>query len=185
MDRFSGRSGSKRNPPSRRYGSFDRFSLHGRRNQATDPNLERLLVLGKMLLAAIFGVATFALYRILPHLFTTLDANIQDKWLLGLLVGTGTLLAGFGLYYVRKHWRLQYALLEIAFAFTTAWVAMGRIHTQGDLGIWVALSASAYLVVRGLDNLKTAREKKNSSASPEKPNNGMHPTPLQHASHES
>lgn len=60
---------------------------------------------------------------------------------------------GFGLFRLRM-WRLTYyALLEISVGVAVTWVAVSQVWEQG-IAAWLALMTSAYLIVRGLDNLR-------------------------------
>jgi hypothetical protein len=125
-----------------------------------------LAVMSILFLAAFIFIIVFLL-RTLPHLFSILDKNIQAKWVLGLIGATATTTVGVSLYCLRSRKRMLYALLEIAFAIVTGWTAIFRLTSQGDLGVWLALAAAAYLIVRGLDNWQQAKDKKKRIATTE------------------
>lgn len=117
-----------------------------------------------VLLFVFIGIIFYATI-VLPQLFTILDKNIPNKITLALIGAIGSLIVGLGLYYFREQKRMYYALLEIAFGIVTGGIGILRVSTQGDLSVWLALSASAYLIVRGLDNLQKAREEKQTKLS--------------------
>jgi hypothetical protein len=94
----------------------------------------------------------------LPRIFTILNENIENKSLLGAIVAASALVVGISLYQLRKYRRGMYGLLEISFAVITAWLAIGKLSTEGDLSVWLAFGGAAYLTVRGLDNIQVSRE---------------------------
>lgn len=161
-------------PPRTRNIVGDRYTTYGHRSESDDA-LGGIVALGYIILFVAFIAVLAYLANTLPHLFTTLDRNVENKYLLALIGGLGSLLVGVSLYYFRERKRMQYALLEIAFGLVTGGVAILRVNTQGDLGVWVALSAAAYLVVRGMDNLQKARELSRTNKT--EPNNSFDPTP--------
>lgn len=92
------------------------------------------------------------------QIFSYLDARVSNKFLLAQFVALGSLVGGISLYFLREHQRMVYALLEIAFAIVTAGGAIYNFR-QSNLGVWLALAASTYLVVRGLENMQKANFK--------------------------
>ena len=165
----------------------DRFSGGTRVDIDADDPLEGAIATGGCFLAVIAPIVLGLLMYILPRLFTTLNENIGNKSLLGAIVAASALVLGISLYLLRKHRRGVYALLEISFAIITAWTAIGKLSTQGDLSVWLAFGGAAYLIVRGLDNLQISREEakktkasvdaKESSLQNGEPNNSFNPTP--------
>lgn len=103
----------------------------------------------------LFLVGVYYLVSSLFHLFTYLDAKIPNKFLLAQLVALGALISGVGLYLLREHRRMLYALLEMAVAIVTGGAAVYKVD-EGDLSVWLALAASTYLVVRSLENMQKA-----------------------------
>jgi fluoride ion exporter CrcB/FEX len=125
-----------------------------------DSDDEGTLAVIYILVFAAFIFIIIFLFRTLPHLFSILDKNIQEKWVLGFIGAISTTTVGVSLYYLRSRKRMLYALLELAFAIVTGWTAIFRLASQGDLGVWLALGAASYLIVRGLDNWHQAKEEK-------------------------
>jgi hypothetical protein len=115
------------------------------------------------LVTILFIALAIFVFGYLPYIFSFLDDHIQNKYLLGAIGSFVTLLIGFSLYRLRERKLRIYALVEIAVALVTGWISITRIKVQGDLAIWVALAASAYITVRGLDNYQKAKEKLKSS----------------------
>ena len=114
-----------------------------------------------IVLAALFAGVAYVGYHLATtafHLFSLLGRTIHDNWILGEIGAVATVAVGTVLYLVREIKRFWYALAELVFAALTGGFAISRVGSQvgsqGDLGAWVALGASSYLVVRGLDNLK-------------------------------
>jgi hypothetical protein len=115
---------------------------------------------GIILVAALVG-ATYALVRtvsFLAHVFSALDQAIENKTDLASLCATLAVILGAILFALRRRYRGVYAVLELGFAFGTAWFSITKLHSQGDAAVWFGFAGAAYLVVRGLDNLETARE---------------------------
>ena len=135
----------------------DRYVSYRHRHQ-TDGDYEGIEAIGRIALFVAFLAIVFYLTRTLPRLFTILDRNISNKFILASIGAIGSFMVGLGLYYFRERKRMYYSLLEIALGIVTGAIGILRVNTQGNLSVWLALSASAYLVVRGLDNLHTARE---------------------------
>ena len=108
-------------------------------------------------LTCLFAVLLLGVYNLaawLFHLFSYLNDKIPDKVLLGQLTAMGTLFGGIALFVLRERRRAIYATLEIAFAVVTSGIAASKVRTQGDLSVWIAIAASCYLVVRGVENLQ-------------------------------
>jgi hypothetical protein len=101
-----------------------------------------------------FGLALWYVTSKLSRIFTYLDHRFPDRVTLGIYVSLATLIAGALLFALREIKRRLYACIELMFALVTAGVAIGKLKTQGELAVWLALAASAYLVVRGLENLQ-------------------------------
>lgn len=75
-------------------------------------------------------------------------------------VGTLTvLLIGWGLFRFKKHYQTVYGMAEIGFALTGGWASLGRVQIAQDISSWIAVIASAYLVVRGLTNYEEGKNK--------------------------
>jgi 2-polyprenyl-3-methyl-5-hydroxy-6-metoxy-1,4-benzoquinol methylase len=98
------------------------------------------------------------LSEVIPHFFSLLKGQVKNDALLAAICSGFTLLFGTGLFYLRKSKRKLYSILEIVFAMATIWVATIKLEVQGDLSVWLAIGASAYLMVRGLDNWYIALE---------------------------
>jgi hypothetical protein len=168
MDKVPLQSGGRRKPSVRTNVSMDRFGgKSGGRSDEAEVVGESFKAMGYIVLLIAFGFLIYYLAKTLPQLFTTLNKNIESKWVLGLIGASGASVVGLSLFYLRENKRLIYALLELGFAFATGWIAVGRVNTQDDLSVWTALGAAAYLVVRGMDNLTKAREEMRKSPSPE------------------
>lgn len=90
------------------------------------------------------------------HLFTILDEQIPDKFMLAQIGSLGTLFGGVCLFFLRERKRMLYATLEMAFAIVMGGTAISRVKYEGDLGVWLAVAASAYLIVRGMENIQKA-----------------------------
>ncbi len=88
------------------------------------------------------------------HLFTFLSEKIEDQILLAQWGGLGILTGGILLYFLRERRRRLYATLEIAFGVVGGGAAIGRVKEQGNFAVWLAVAGSAYLVVRGIDNMQ-------------------------------
>jgi hypothetical protein len=126
------------------------------KGMATDP----ISGLVAMIAIAIFAdafVSAVAIVRTLPHLFTLLVNSVTSKSIAGFVCGVGVVGVGTALFELRRRLRGVYAILEIAFAFATIYVAVQTIEERHDLGVWLAFATAAYLVVRGLDNFQLAK----------------------------
>ena len=135
----------------------DRFSGGATVGMRKDDPAEGVAATGGCILALI-GVPLLAVLILnLPWLFRFLDENIKDRSLLGVIVAAFAVAVGVSLYQLRKRQRAIYAVLELVFAVVTAWTAIGKLSTQGDLSVWLAFGGAAYLTVRGLDNWEVSR----------------------------
>jgi hypothetical protein len=77
------------------------------------------------------------------------------------VLGTGILASvGWALFWLKVNALHFYARAEIAFALASSYAAISKIDKQMDLASVLAIAASAYLIVRGLDNRKKAMEEK-------------------------
>ena len=104
-------------------------------------------------LAVIRLAAEFFKFRLWPSLQEVID----HRWFA--LVGTASVfIAGLGLYFLRKHCQRLYGLAEVGFALTASWSIMKNAEAIGSVGSWLAVLATAYLVVRGLTNYAEARK---------------------------
>jgi hypothetical protein len=121
--------------------------------ESDEPINDVMILYGLVFLA--FLVGFYLLAAKLFHIFSILNASISNKFILAQLVALGTLVGGIGLYFLREHRRMLYALLEMAFAIITGGAAISRV-AGGDLSVWLALGASVYLVVRSLENMHKA-----------------------------
>ncbi len=130
------------------------FSVNASAGVADEEQVQGIKAVALTCLFAIFLPGVYYLATWTFHLFSFLNERIQDKMLLGQLAAGSTLFVGIGLYVLRERRRMIYATLEIAFAVVTAALAVSKVKTQGDLGVWIAIAASAYLVVRGMENLQ-------------------------------
>ena len=137
-----------------RIGSPHTFSVRPGDAGENEQHMEGMKALLYTLVFGAFLVGIYFLTTRLFHVFSILNEEFPDKFQLGQLAALGTLIAGVALFFLRERWRLLYAILEISFAVVTAGVAIGKVRTQGDLSVWVAVAASAYLVVRGMENVQ-------------------------------
>ena len=133
--------------------------------EAGDPQVHGLL---GIVLAILFGSIAYFGYNLTTamfHVFSFLGQRVHDNWMLGQIGAVATVVVGTALYLVREMKRFWYALAELAFAALTGGFAVAKVGLQAasqgtqassqvDLTTWVAWGASAYLIVRGLDNLK-------------------------------
>lgn len=81
--------------------------------------------------------------------------------------------AGVALYAIRQKWRVQYGLLEIAFALVYGFSAILKVSEKGYTE-FVGIVAAVYLVVRGVDNVMIGfnasfERAKHPSETPEEP----------------
>jgi hypothetical protein len=127
-----------------------------------NPRLPDLSGIGGVVLTAILlggAVTLVAVVRALPHLFSFLDRSIANKTDFEALCALLAVGVGIGLYVLRLRIRWVYAAIELCFAFSTAWVAVARLHSQGEISVWFGFMGSAYLIVRALDNFAEARKR--------------------------
>lgn len=120
-----------------------------------DEQIEGVMGIVYTVLLFLFVVGVYYLASSFIHIFSYLDARVSNKFLLAQFVALGALLSGLGLYFLREHRRMLYALLEMAFALVTGGAAIYKLK-EGDLSVWLALAASTYLVVRSLENMHKA-----------------------------
>lgn len=59
---------------------------------------------------------------------------------------------GAGLFWLRKHYQTVYGISEVSLGVIGIWTILEKLQTAPDPPSWVALVASAYLIVRGLTN---------------------------------
>jgi len=130
------------------------FSVRPGNAREDEQQMEGLKALLYTLVFGAFLIAIYFLTTRLFHVFSILNEEIHDKFQLAQMGALGTLIAGVALFFLREHRRLFYAMLEISFALVTAGVAIGKVRTQGDLSVWIAVAASSYLVVRGMENMQ-------------------------------
>jgi hypothetical protein len=89
------------------------------------------------------------------HIFSYLSVIVPNEFVFAQLVALGALIGGICLFFLREHKRMLYALLELAVAIITGGTTISRLK-DGDLYVWLALTASVYLVVRSLENMQKA-----------------------------
>jgi len=133
----------------------DRFWGQGR-GAMTDPvGGVVTIIVTALLLGLIFLL--IPIIEALPHLFSKLD-HYLTRLGLAIVCGLSATIVGISLFELRTHARGIYALLELAFAFATAAASVTKLSgSEGDMNVWFGFAGAAYLVVRGLDNIKTAR----------------------------
>jgi hypothetical protein len=111
-----------------------------------------LTAIGSSLALLWYTVGFVRLIRFAPSAFRFLSGHIGPA----VLVPTGTLvtiLIGFVLFLFRVYARRNYGVAESAFAVASIWVSVSRVVDRpSELSAWMGITASAYLLVRGLDN---------------------------------
>ena len=69
------------------------------------------------------------------------------------VIGVGAILiAGIAAFSLRLWLRRFYGITEVAFALVVAWQIAGKLAQLSIIESSIALGASVYLIVRGLDN---------------------------------
>ena len=77
------------------------------------------------------------------------------------LIGTALLLfIGIGLFFFKKLSQRLYGLAEVGFALAVGWASVVRARSTSDAASWLAVLASAYLIVRGLSNYQEGKEER-------------------------
>jgi hypothetical protein len=155
---------------------FDMFKpLFPRRSRTSDLNVDRfwgkdkgqpthpiggVLALGAAALFVAAFTTVVLIVESLPHIFSSLQAGVQNELAAGGICGLAALLVGRILFEFRRRLRGVYAIAELGFAFATASVALSKLNREGDLAVWFGFAAAAYLVVRGLDNIEVAKQER-------------------------
>jgi len=71
---------------------------------------------------------------------------------------TAVFVVGLGLFLIKKRYQRLYGLAEIGFGLSLSWSIMKSPEAVGSMASWVAVIATAYLVVRGLSNYAEGRK---------------------------
>lgn len=80
------------------------------------------------------------------------------------LVGTGFLFGvGYGLFWLKAQHLMWYAVLEIGFGLASSWVAVQRAKTHVGLPEFIVVVGATYLISRGLENQRKARDERGQS----------------------
>jgi hypothetical protein len=103
----------------------------------------------------ILVLAIFSLLLFWPVALGTLKGFVErhneSRWFLTSAVAV-VLGFGGGLFLLRQHMRMFYAIAELSGAAAVAWSALGGRYESG-LVFAVTLMGAVYLVVRGIDNM--------------------------------
>ncbi|HKO63362.1 MAG TPA: hypothetical protein VJV03_19520 [Pyrinomonadaceae bacterium] len=91
----------------------------------------------------------------LSHLFSQLQLWVPSPFDRAQIGAIASLVVGIGLFELRNRKRKLYASLEIAFGIILGGVGINRA-SEGELVVWLAMGSAAYIIVRGLDNLRNA-----------------------------
>ncbi|SIO34396.1 hypothetical protein SAMN05444166_3946 [Singulisphaera sp. GP187] len=98
-------------------------------------------------LIGLITVFQYISYLIVPVL------GILSAWWGRLLLTVAALFAACVLFYIREVYRFRYALMELMFGLVSTWYSISALTTEPKQ--WPVVIGAMYLVVRGLDNLKT------------------------------
>jgi hypothetical protein len=124
--------------------------------RAQQPGLRRWRILATapvILLPIVVGMMIWATLTGLDQTKPVLDRIFQDAGNMAL----ATFALGLVLYIFRREERALYGVAEIAFGLATA-AYVGWQATGGTMARLIAFAGAIYIVVRGLDNLDTARK---------------------------
>ena len=125
---------------------------------------------GGSLGTALISVAMlfFVIYLARKYLYGLYTDLLQSLGVIPIAIICGTLVLPIGiiLYQIRENWLMLYAYTEIVFGIFYAtytisdkigWRAYKETNPN-NLATWTAIASSVYIVVRGLDNRKKAKE---------------------------
>lgn len=85
------------------------------------------------------------------------DNSLLSKILLFLAI----VLLGFLFFIFKQRAQYRYGICETTFAITSTWFACDKLLTNvQEKSAWLTVVGSIYLIVRGLSNIKEAKEKK-------------------------
>ena len=77
---------------------------------------------------------------------------------LTLVLTVFVVLIGFAFFTLKTKNLLLYAKIELAFATLSTFLAVQKAESAVSMGSFIVIAASIYLIVRGFDNHKKARE---------------------------
>jgi hypothetical protein len=111
-----------------------------------------------ILLACMVRAGFFMLNTLLPWIISNVSPWVahpekaNQNWPFKAFICGTVLVSGSTLFWVRSRHPKLYGLGEIAFSLVTAYATLTKFGRDENLLVWLGLFASAYLVVRGLDN---------------------------------
>jgi len=109
-------------------------------------------VLISVLFSVVLGILANVLGPSITLLYQTYVVPVAERFWLNVVGIIVIFLFGFSLYWFKRKAKLVYGIVEVAFALVAGWQGVTKTSESG-ISEAVALIASVYFVVRGMDNI--------------------------------